>query len=418
MAVVDGGRVLTSRAKHLGLILCHLAWLGLGVAACAPELELNGDRKVLGPQVRWVASSGGGSHTCGLTDTGAGYCWGHGDGLGTESLTETCQTCDPLCRTWACSIRPVRIAPRGAWVGVTAGDHFSCGLASDGRAWCWGDDSHGNLGSGGVPGKDGAPGPAAPADVPVAVAGNLAFSRLDSEGRLTCGLSLAGSAHCWGAVSASSHKATVFQPVAVAVGHTFTSLAVGSVRVCGLGAGGAARCWGKAWLGSAWHDEPVLLPGAVTFTELSVGAEHGCGLDAAGRAWCWGRGATGTGNPLGTGGSAQVGSGDSEVPQAVLGDRSYKAISANAARTCAVASDGGLWCWGQRPGRAGGSAEPERELAGQMFVRVSAGPPSCAVTAAGALWCQGENGNGELGIGSVADVGSAWQPVSAPYLVE
>jgi hypothetical protein len=52
---------------------------------------------------------------------------------------------------------------------VTAGDAHTCGLDDDMDAWCWGDDSSGQLGNGGT-NRD--------ASVPTLVAGGLKFSQL------------------------------------------------------------------------------------------------------------------------------------------------------------------------------------------------------------------------------------------------
>ena len=59
---------------------------------------------------------------------------------------------------------------------VTAADRFSCGLTTDNRAFCWGANSGGNLGSGIVSNEE---------HTPVAVAGGLRFRQLASGYRCT-----------------------------------------------------------------------------------------------------------------------------------------------------------------------------------------------------------------------------------------
>lgn len=77
-------------------------------------------------------------HTCGLTTTNVAFCWG-ANHLGQNGNGTT---------TW--SRTPARVVGALAFTGVTtgvAGVH-ACGLTSDGRVYCWGYNSDGQLGDG------------------------------------------------------------------------------------------------------------------------------------------------------------------------------------------------------------------------------------------------------------------------------
>ena len=74
-------------------------------------------------------------------------------------------------------------------------------------------------------------------------------------------------------------------------------------------------------------------------TSLVAGTNYLCGLDAAGSAWCWGSAASGQ---LGIG----VANGAIGTPQPVSGGRAWRTIAAGAQRTCAIALDDVVWCWG------------------------------------------------------------------------
>jgi alpha-tubulin suppressor-like RCC1 family protein len=79
----------------------------------------------------------GGNHTCGLSSAGAAYCWGwnnHGQ-LGDNSLVST-QT--PV----AVSV------PSGVtgFAKLAAGSLHSCGISNTGAAWCWGQNNFGQVG--------------------------------------------------------------------------------------------------------------------------------------------------------------------------------------------------------------------------------------------------------------------------------
>ena len=84
------------------------------------------------------AIEGGGGHSCAIAGAeGAVYCWGWnlmgqlGDGSTTDSATPVAVTGLP-----------------GAAVALALGDLFSCALLADQRAFCWGSNDRGQLGTG------------------------------------------------------------------------------------------------------------------------------------------------------------------------------------------------------------------------------------------------------------------------------
>lgn len=87
----------------------------------------------------------GGNHSCGVTLSGVGYCWGSNQdgqlGSGSNIGPETCVG-------FACSTRPVRVAGGLSLAQVSAGYQHTCGRTSAGKIWCWGDNTYGQLGDG------------------------------------------------------------------------------------------------------------------------------------------------------------------------------------------------------------------------------------------------------------------------------
>jgi len=85
-----------------------------------------------------------------------------------------------------------------------------------------------------------------------------------------------------------------------------------------------------------------------------------------------------------------------------------KAVSAGWAHTCAIATDGTLWCWGENyGGKLGiGSVErqrcPRQEISGENnWHIISCGLHStCGIKDDHSLWCWGRNYFGQLGIGA------------------
>jgi alpha-tubulin suppressor-like RCC1 family protein len=74
---------------------------------------------------------------------------------------------------------------------LSAGNRHTCGVTNAGAAYCWGDNSNGNLGNG----------TNFPASVPVAVSGGLTFSTISAGRFHTCGVTTGGLAYCWGGVA-------------------------------------------------------------------------------------------------------------------------------------------------------------------------------------------------------------------------
>ncbi|HEV3052957.1 MAG TPA: hypothetical protein VGX50_21800, partial [Longimicrobium sp.] len=130
-----------------------------------------------------VAFSGvavGSGHSCGVDTSGAAWCWGANDhgqlGDGTTVQRNA----------------PVRVAGGLTFQSLGAGYRHTCGITSSGAAYCWGDDGSGQLGLGTVGGTR---------PVPAAVVGGHAFRSIDGGRDHTCGVRTDFFAYCWGSNS-------------------------------------------------------------------------------------------------------------------------------------------------------------------------------------------------------------------------
>jgi alpha-tubulin suppressor-like RCC1 family protein len=119
---------------------------------------------------------GSGDHSCGVTQSGAGYCWGrNGDGqLGDGSTTN--------------GLTPVPVAGVLTFAVMTPGWRHTCGLTTGGAAYCWGQNNYGEIGDGSTSGRT----------TPVPVAGGLTFASVTAGAGHTCGLATGSVAYCWG----------------------------------------------------------------------------------------------------------------------------------------------------------------------------------------------------------------------------
>src|SRR2546422_1249264 len=73
-------------------------------------------------------------------------------------------------------------------VSLSAGSDHTCGVAS-GAAYCWGDNTYGELGDGTY---------ATDRLTPAAVSGGLTFAGVSGGTLYTCGVTTSGAAYCWG----------------------------------------------------------------------------------------------------------------------------------------------------------------------------------------------------------------------------
>jgi alpha-tubulin suppressor-like RCC1 family protein len=173
-------------------------------------------------------SAGPNFHTCGVTRTGAAWCWGNngsgelGDGTTIEKLV------------------PVAVSGRHRFAAIGTGFSFTCGVATTGAAYCWGHNVSGQLGNGTT----------FASLTPVAVVGGHAFASVSpSEENHTCGMTMTGAAYCWGLNrngeigDGTTTDSSV--PVAVSGNLVFASVSAGPAYACGVTTAGAAYCWGS-----------------------------------------------------------------------------------------------------------------------------------------------------------------------------
>lgn len=347
---------------ELGIIAQPLAagWMSTcaltstGAAYCWGEASGVAHPVAVSGDLSFSALSTANRHTCGLTGAGAASCWGSnvdgqlGDGSTMGSAT-------PVAVVGGLRLSAIA-AGGGPWSPPTPGATqdprgHTCGLTSDGAAYCWGANFVGQLGSGSTTSSS----------MPVAVSTGLRFIALAAAGDMlsggilgvrrgghTCGLTSTGAAYCWGSNGwnqlgdGSSTDSSV--PVAVAGGLRFTALVTGNFHTCGLTSAGAAYCWGGSWAGQLGGSTPVsgttVVPvsGGLTFSALTAGNAHTCGLIASGAAYCWGN------NPDGRLGDGSTTS--SATPVTVSGGLTFTNLAAGGLHTCGRGGAGALYCWG------------------------------------------------------------------------
>jgi alpha-tubulin suppressor-like RCC1 family protein len=325
---------------------------------------------IFAPLVASSVTAGQYLTSCALTPDGTAYCWGDnsygqiGDG-GT---------------TLAGHPAPIPVSSGLILSSIGAGSTHSCGLTSSGAAYCWGTNSSGELGDGSFVDKF----------TPVVVPGHT-FDALSVGDIHNCALE-GNTAYCWGANNGGA-LGTGFVPPAsntplqVLGGHAFALVSAGHQRSCALTTGNAVYCWGGT---------PALMNGGLTFTTVSDGGSHACGLTTGGVAYCWGE------NNHGQLGDGTTNSSTDPVP--VSGGLTFTALSVGYTQTCGLVAGGAMYCWGDNGfGQVGDGTTTERHAptpvsGGLTFTSVSTGyVHTCGLAAGGNVYCWGNNRLGTLG---------------------
>jgi alpha-tubulin suppressor-like RCC1 family protein len=348
MLAIDGGAETTCALQNLGRTLCwgenSRGQLGFTQdTVCFGEFPQDTLACSIYPQhvtqsTGFASVSAGDSLTCAVVTDGSAACWGAGQvgqlGNGTKTTNAT-----PI---------PSRVFGAASFASITVGGEHACGLSGSGIAYCWGLDSFGQLGDARLVNST------TPIPVVTSAQTPMQFASLSAGYMHTCGLTPAGAAFCWGDNSRGqlgTGGASTDLPAPVAGGLTFTAISSGidtsrsaasqtagalrSSFTCGL-SGGAAYCWGA---GIGAPGTPTLVGGGLSFTQISAGGAHACALTQDGTAYCWGYDGD---DQLGNG----PGPSSSVTPVAVGGGLRFTNIAAGRRHTCGTATDGLAYCWG------------------------------------------------------------------------
>ncbi|MEZ4405128.1 MAG: MopE-related protein [Polyangiales bacterium] len=337
----------------------------------------------------------------GGTQTCAAGAWGACAGEVRPAATETCgdgddDTCDGMVDE-GCVSRP----------NFALGNVSACWLDEGDRAYCWGGNFYGmtvystTSGSGTAvrtPELDGL----------TVAAGEYFNCALRAGGTVWCaGLNTEGQL----GDNSTTNRMSPVQAQGVTAA---TAIAGGYKHACAVVAGGAVRCWGmngRSQLGAATSTTcgaqacsrtAVAVPGVTGATQLALGYAHSCALRSDGTVWCWGDNTYGQ---MGRGamGTAVV------SPGAVPGLAGVRAIEGGYNHTCALMGDGTVRCWGQNSyGQLGDGTMDTRTSPVQVqglrgVEQIAVGFYHGCARAAGGLSCWGYNTYGQVGNGTTTN---------------
>jgi len=297
------------------------------------------------------------------------------------------------------------------WIHISAGQRFSCGIREGNTLWCWGAGDTGELGNGSNANET------RPHQITFPTAGWTSVTAGYNHG---CAIRAGGDLWCWGdnrfgALGIGPTNAEVSTPRQVTrpAAGGWASVGAGLDDTCAIRADTTLWCWGEDYDGQLgvnriteiFRPRPVTTPAADGWARVAVGPDHTCAVRTDATLWCWGDDWAGQ---LG-----QNSTSDGHLPEQVSSPATdgWASVSAGAAHTCAVRTDGTLWCWGWNLfGQLGLGDAPDQELPAQVtspaadgWTEVETGGEHTCALRGHALWCWGHNAYGQLGIGGTTD---------------
>ena len=276
---------------------------------------------------------------------------------------------------------PVAVTGITDAVDIAAGLQHACVAHKTGKVSCWGYNLDGQLGNNDT-GRS---------DTPVDVVGIGNAFAVAAGGNFSCALRGTGSVACWGG-NGSGQLATGDQngrlaPVEVQGLSGVIQMCGGQSHTCAVKSSGAVVCWGDGENGQLGNGDtggsltPVQVQSLPKAVAVACGERSTCALSETGPVFCWGA------NELGQLGTGAPNTDPNPSPIAVAGVTDATAIATGANHTCAVRTNGQVFCWGD--GSAGQPrrqpVSPRRRRAGRTRSRSPRSPPGTSSARARAI---------------------------------
>ncbi|UCD24184.1 MAG: Ig-like domain-containing protein [Gemmatimonadota bacterium] len=394
-----------------GQAATNVSAVQLGSATITASLDgVSGSTEVTVAVVRFEAVTAGGEHSCALTADGTAYCWGSNSSY---------QSGDSVTVRYGQEHMPRRVATAARFVSLSAGAFHTCGVTTDGSVYCWGNNAQGQVGQG--PGMI----PVTPSKVEVA---GLKFGSISAGEGHTCAIGIDNKAYCWGSNGLGQLGSTVsgictlpgykgsggteipcsHVPVPVSGDLEFASVSAGRGHTCGITLQDLAYCWGdniSGQLGDGSTSDsstaPVRVAGVPALASISASRFHTCAVALDGTGYCWGA------NNYGELGYGTLD--ESRVPLVVSGGHAWLSMHAPAGgsygHTCGVTDQNVAFCWGSNSWGQSGIADvlylqvPTTVAGGTQFRLLSTGAEhTCGISIEGLAYCWGRSDDGRLGI--------------------
>ena len=204
--------------------------------------------------IKQIAS--GGISSCVIASDDKAYCWGSNNfgQLGNGNLKNS-STPTPVSTTGVLAGKTIK--------QITAGNSYFCVIASDDKAYCWGGGRRGALGNGSTLSL------VISTPTPVSTTGVLAgktIKQITAGTEFTCAIASDDKAYCWGSNSSGQlgNNSTINSGVPVAVntsgvlaGKTIKQISAGSSHTCAIASDDKAYCWGSNSSGQLGNNSTI-----------------------------------------------------------------------------------------------------------------------------------------------------------------
>ncbi len=347
----------------------------------------------------FTSVSAGGSQSCALHKDGVLFCWGSnyygqvGNGATyAEGDEERFQNV------------PAEI--KGTWISVSAGSDHTCGIQEGGKMFCWGRNYWAQLGNG-LDDKENK-------NTPQQIGEDVEWRYVSSGVEHSCALSKSNELYCWGnnsegVLGTGEYGMHTSSNVPKRAGEDsdWEKVYAGRASTCASKGDGSIYCWGKLF--DKWGNpdysklSPTIFEKDKKWLDFSKGYDHTCGVSKEGELYCWGNNA-----------DWQLGLGQDSAKKVtevtkVNDEKDWDRISAGDQHTCAVKSNGTLYCWGINTFGQLGTGEVGRDTS--KYVPTKIGHDSdwidvhtgtfhtCALKKSGTVYCWGQNVDGQIGTG-------------------
>ncbi|HKY57318.1 MAG TPA: polysaccharide lyase family 7 protein [Aeromicrobium sp.] len=288
------------------------------------------------------------------------------------------------------------------WKGVSAGGAHACAIASSSKLYCWGNDDHGQLGNTDVFNSK---------TTPNEVKGGTGWTVVSAGDAHTCGIR-SGRLYCWGSDSdgrlgnTGSYINDKGTPQQIGSLADWRTVSAGGAHTCAIRSSRYyLYCWGddsRGQIGDGTNSIdrafPTLVAGTYSgWKSVSAGGTHTCAIRTNGRLYCWGD------DSLGQMGNGSVGKKTYPYPVSATAT-DWRAVSAGGSHSCAIRTNGYLYCWGDDSrgqlgnGSAGSATYPR--LVGSGWTQISAGAAHTCGMRSARLQCWGDNEHGQAAAAS------------------
>lgn len=282
----------------------------------------------------WTSVTAGPNSACGVKGDGSAWCWGLDSSfqLGNSGFASGLYS------------EPSRVVDTGApWVILSTHATHTCGIQSNGTLWCWGSDVDGQLGNAAPAGLQAQPTQVGTDTDWASVTNGLAFS---------CAIKTNGDAYCWGddtygqIGNGTTTTTDQISPVAINQQGKWAKIDAGDDHACGIKIDGSLWCWGHSTngqlgnsMGSNQTSPQKIASYGDNWVDISAGSAYNCGISRDSLVYCWGNSNSG-----------RIGNlyiyNDRYVLTLVSGSRNSAAVSAGNAHTCMMKANGSLSCTG------------------------------------------------------------------------